>query len=198
MNSIKLSKGELTKQRLLQSAAKEFAERGYHEAKISTIVSNVNLTQPSFYLYFKNKEAIFQELISHFRKQLIPFVERTYDIAKMPHDEVPQRIQIGLSHLFQFFASDPNLTKVAFYHSEQGEEFRLVMIEMMASIFKHYQEVGLIRSSLFIEVAAEGFIAMLDRFTYRIILTNERDIDTLAKQMSDTFFYGILAERKQN
>ena len=71
----KLSKGELTKQRLLQSAAKEFAERGYHEAKISTIVSNVNLTQPSFYLYFKNKEAIFQELISHFRKQLIPFVE---------------------------------------------------------------------------------------------------------------------------
>ncbi|MGO4276379.1 TetR/AcrR family transcriptional regulator, partial [Paenibacillus sp. TAF58] len=70
-------------------------------------------TQPSFYLYFKNKEAIFQELISHFRKQLIPFVERTYEIAKMPYDEVPQRIQVALSHLFQFFASDPNLTKVA-------------------------------------------------------------------------------------
>ena len=55
--------GEESRALLLQVAAKEFAQKGYYETKISDIVKGASLTQPVFYLYFQNKEAVFQELV---------------------------------------------------------------------------------------------------------------------------------------
>ena len=50
--------GEESRALLLQVATKEFAQNGYYETKISDIVKGASLTQPVFYLYFKNKEAV--------------------------------------------------------------------------------------------------------------------------------------------
>ena len=62
--------GEQSRALLLEVAAEEFAQKGYFHTKISDIVKRAGLTQPSFYLYFESKDAIFQELVDLFRRRI--------------------------------------------------------------------------------------------------------------------------------
>ncbi|KJD52105.1 TetR family transcriptional regulator, partial [Bacillus amyloliquefaciens] len=68
-------KGKESRKRLLAVAANEFANRGFHETKVSTIVKRAGLTQPSFYLYFPSKDAIYNELIDGFHANLKNLIE---------------------------------------------------------------------------------------------------------------------------
>ena len=66
------SNGERSKQLLLEKAIELFSINGYYETKISDIVTAANVTQPTFYLYFKSKEKLFSDLNEEFKKNLLP------------------------------------------------------------------------------------------------------------------------------
>ena len=57
------ARGEATLRRLLDAAAKEFGERGFHEASISGITRRAGTALGSFYTYFDSKDAIFAALV---------------------------------------------------------------------------------------------------------------------------------------
>lgn len=57
------ARGRETMRRLLDAAAKEFGERGFHEASISGITRRAGTALGSFYTYFDSKEAIFSALV---------------------------------------------------------------------------------------------------------------------------------------
>ncbi len=56
-------RGRKTLRRLLEAAAKEFGERGYHEAAITGITSRAGVALGTFYTYFLSKEEVFRELV---------------------------------------------------------------------------------------------------------------------------------------
>src|SRR4030095_8392838 len=49
------ARGERTRQRLLESAERIFAELGYHDASIVKITEAAGVGQGTFYLYFQSK-----------------------------------------------------------------------------------------------------------------------------------------------
>ena len=53
---IKVTKGELTKQRILETAAMMFWKHSYHSVQVDKIVAQAKVNKASFYQYFKNKE----------------------------------------------------------------------------------------------------------------------------------------------
>lgn len=57
------ARGRETLRRLLDAAAKEFGERGFHDASISGITRRAGTALGSFYTYFDSKEAIFSALV---------------------------------------------------------------------------------------------------------------------------------------
>ena len=57
------ARGRATMRKLLDAAAKEFGERGFHEASISGITRRAGTALGSFYTYFDSKEAIFSALV---------------------------------------------------------------------------------------------------------------------------------------
>jgi AcrR family transcriptional regulator len=57
-------RGRRTLRKLLDAAASEFGERGFHEASISTITRRAGVALGSFYTYFDSKDAIFRALVS--------------------------------------------------------------------------------------------------------------------------------------
>ena len=57
-------RGRRTLRRLLDAAAQEFAEKGFHEASISAITTRAGVALGSFYTYFDSKDAIFRALVS--------------------------------------------------------------------------------------------------------------------------------------
>ena len=59
------ARGRETLRRLLDAAALEFGERGFHEASISGITRRAGTALGSFYTYFDSKDAIFSALVRH-------------------------------------------------------------------------------------------------------------------------------------
>lgn len=57
------ARGERTLRALLDAAAREFGEHGFHEGSISGITSRAGVALGSFYTYFDSKDAIFRALV---------------------------------------------------------------------------------------------------------------------------------------
>ena len=57
------ARGRATLRKLLDAAAKEFGELGFHAASISGITRRAGTALGSFYTYFDSKEAIFSALV---------------------------------------------------------------------------------------------------------------------------------------
>jgi AcrR family transcriptional regulator len=56
-------RGRRTLRKLLDAAAKEFGEQGFHEASISGITRRAGTALGSFYTYFDSKDEIFRALV---------------------------------------------------------------------------------------------------------------------------------------
>lgn len=57
-------RGQRTLRKLLDAAAVEFGERGFHDASISGITRRAGTALGSFYTYFDSKDAIFRALVA--------------------------------------------------------------------------------------------------------------------------------------
>lgn len=60
----KTERGRRTLRKLLDAAAQEFGERGYHEASIAGLTARAGASIGTFYVYFDSKEAIFRALVA--------------------------------------------------------------------------------------------------------------------------------------
>src|SRR3546814_4161005 len=56
-------RGRKTLRRLLEAAAQEFGERGFHEAAITGITGRAGVALGTFYTYFESKEEVFRALV---------------------------------------------------------------------------------------------------------------------------------------
>ncbi|NBC37393.1 TetR family transcriptional regulator [Novosphingobium sp. FSY-8] len=64
------ARGRATMRRLLDAAAQEFAESGFHDASISGITRRAGTALGSFYTYFDSKDAIFAALVRDMSAQV--------------------------------------------------------------------------------------------------------------------------------
>ncbi|WP_240330709.1 TetR/AcrR family transcriptional regulator [Sphingorhabdus sp. Alg239-R122] len=63
-------RGRKTLRKLLDAAALEFGEKGYHETSIVSITARAGVALGSFYTYFPSKDAIFRGLVSDMSAQV--------------------------------------------------------------------------------------------------------------------------------
>ncbi|MDE1466488.1 TetR/AcrR family transcriptional regulator [Aurantiacibacter sp. D1-12] len=68
--SPRTERGRQTLRKLLDAAAKEFGEKGFHEASISGITRRAGTALGSFYTYFDSKDAIFRALVNDMSAQV--------------------------------------------------------------------------------------------------------------------------------
>jgi AcrR family transcriptional regulator len=71
-------RGRRTLRALLDAAAAEFGEKGFHESSVVSITSRAGVALGSFYTYFDSKEALFRALVkdmsAQVRDHVAPFV----------------------------------------------------------------------------------------------------------------------------
>jgi len=63
-------RGRRTMRKLLNAAAEEFGEKGFHEGSISGITRRAGMALGSFYTYFDSKDAIFRALVQDLSAQV--------------------------------------------------------------------------------------------------------------------------------
>lgn len=61
---------------MLACAVRVFSRTGYHATSVSDIIEEAGVARGTFYLYFKSKRAIFDELLEDFLKRILGEIRR--------------------------------------------------------------------------------------------------------------------------
>src|ERR1700694_2681611 len=66
----KTKRGERTRQKILDAAAREIGRKRFAEASLTTITAGPDGAQATFYLYFRSKEDVRRELVLRMGRRL--------------------------------------------------------------------------------------------------------------------------------
>ncbi|HEY0733745.1 MAG TPA: TetR/AcrR family transcriptional regulator [Herpetosiphonaceae bacterium] len=185
------TRGEARRARLLQAAARIFGQCGYHATKVSTIVADAGVTQPTFYFYFDSKEAVFAELVDAFRQRFRELIlEGWLDRDSSPAD-MEARTRQNIGAIFQFLAADPNMTRIGLLQAPDADSIKQELVDLFARKLGDNQAAGFIRPEIDVAVIAEAIGGMVERLTVRYLLSGERDPQALAEIVANFTLTGL-------
>jgi TetR/AcrR family fatty acid metabolism transcriptional regulator len=185
------AKGEATRTRLLASAAEAFAAHGYHETKVSDIVRAAKLTQPTFYLYFASKEAIFAELIDTFQARLRRLVQEAGQAGQPDRDSFRAHIQANLEAVYRLLDEQRDLTRLVL-HMPEAAAFGAELVALMEQQLRLGQAIGVVRPSLDLPLTANLLIGMVINLAQRWLLSGEKGPAELAAAHTELVLNGIV------
>ena len=74
-----------TKQKILDASLELFSQNGYSAVSIRDICKQVNIKESSVYYHFKNKQAIFNEILCQFEKKASILMEQLEQMLETDH-----------------------------------------------------------------------------------------------------------------
>jgi AcrR family transcriptional regulator len=188
---------------LKRAAIRVFAERGYHAARVSDIVSSAGVAQGTFYLYFESKQALFGEILDDYLGMVTAVVSR-WNLAEL--DSLAQLRRdlrhIGLA-LAQVMRENAELTRIFFnealavdpaFNAQIAQFYgRLVrLIEVVNAVcFKN----GIYRPIDF-EVLAHCVVGMIERVVFEYIVNGDKSLEEardIVHAMIDLVLFGAVA-----
>jgi AcrR family transcriptional regulator len=98
------------RQQILTVARDVFAKRGYHAAKIDDIVAAAGVARGTFYLYFEDKRAIFEEIVDRTIARVGMAIVRVD-----PHDgvrSVADQVRENIRRIVRILLEDRATTKI--------------------------------------------------------------------------------------
>ncbi|PSJ39124.1 TetR/AcrR family transcriptional regulator [Allosphingosinicella deserti] len=101
-------RGRKTLRRLIEAAAAEFGDRGFHEAAITGITQRAGVALGTFYTYFESKEEVFRALVRDMSRATRAHVAEAVKGA-------PDRLaaeRIGLEAFIAFVRQHPELYRI--------------------------------------------------------------------------------------
>ncbi|WNS81172.1 TetR/AcrR family transcriptional regulator [Domibacillus sp. DTU_2020_1001157_1_SI_ALB_TIR_016] len=185
------SDGEASRALLLRIAADEFAEHGYHDTKISTIVRKANVTQPTFYLYFKSKEAIFEELEDLFRTKLAHLTMGSLVDEKFDDYTAFRRMEERLTKVLQFFMDHRSLARIGFCISPSAAEVKTQMAEHIEAQLREKSTAEHLYPNVDVGIVASGLVGMIERLALTKLWTGEKTAPELANNIVTVLLYGL-------
>ncbi|WP_100010173.1 TetR/AcrR family transcriptional regulator [Lentibacillus sediminis] len=185
--------GEKRRSLLLLIAAEEFSNNGYHETKISTIVQRANVTQPSFYLYFQSKEAIFQELVDIFHQKLMTLVQQSLLETGLEKSTLEGEITGRITNIFTFFKEQPDLTRIGFYMANESREIKSQIASQIEQNLREEQMNGYFRADIDMHTVAESLVGIIERLTETKLLKGLTKPEKLANEIVRLLLYGMIS-----
>jgi AcrR family transcriptional regulator len=101
-------RGARTRTRLLEAAEDVFAQVGYHDASIVKITEAAGVAMGTFYLYFRSKKEIFDELLRDLNRRVRHAMS---EASAQGSTRLEQEI-LGFQAFFRFTAEHPGLYRV--------------------------------------------------------------------------------------
>jgi TetR/AcrR family transcriptional regulator len=99
---------ERTKRQLLDAALREFADHGFHGARVDRLTRSVGCNPRLLYHYFGSKEQLYiaalEDIFSDIRKQ-----ERNLELQRLPPTDALRRL---IEFTYDFFDSNPLFVKI--------------------------------------------------------------------------------------
>lgn len=102
------ARGIATRRKLMDAAEKEFGDRGFHTASVSSITTRADVGQGTFYLYFHSKEEIFTALVREIGQALRAYTAKAA-VGIKPRMNIERASMVAF---FEFAQQHPGLFRI--------------------------------------------------------------------------------------
>ena len=165
---VRTRRSERTRAALLRSARTVFAQRGFHDARITDIVEGAQMAHGTFYTHFDSKEDIFLAVL---KGVLGGYFATMADDA--PSDAPIDRIDRASRRFLEFYAANARVLASIEPLALVDERFaalrrstRLAYIDGVAAAIGRWQREGLADQDVDAEMLAAALGAMAERMAY--------------------------------
>ncbi len=190
--------------RILKSAVKVFARKGFYNAKISEIAFHAGVADGTIYLYFKNKDDI---LICLFDENMGKIIDRFQALLATASDPA-EKLRTFIHQHFELVRTMPDLAAVIQLELRQSNKFIKEYsgsrfndyLNLISSIIREGQSAGTFRSDLLPGIVKRALFGALDEFSTLWVLSKDKryDLRDAAEQISALILDGLLARRSKN
>jgi AcrR family transcriptional regulator len=178
------ARGQRTMRRLLDAGIAVFSSRGYHSARVDDIVKAAKTSHGTFYLYFANKEDLFQALVADVADEIAALTESLGAVG--PDDDGLEALREWLGRFADMYEHyGPVIrtwTETELGSTELGRMGTDVLAELTTTLAGRIEAVG---TDVDPQLAAMAAVAMIERVNYFVasgqVATNRDEmIATLA------------------
>lgn len=191
--------GKVDKRTLITEAAVEvFAEKGFHQARISDIAKRAGVADGTIYLYFKNKDDL---LLSVFEEKMDYMLEGLGEALSNVEDPIEQVARFARFHFEQVrtHRSAAEVLQVELrlsnkFLKEYRPEKLWAYLSVFGQIIRDGQAKGVFRKNLDPFVNMWAFFGALDELAMQWVLSknNERfNLEEAAEQVAEVFVRGM-------
>lgn len=137
------------RQELLRAARDVFARKGYHDAKVEDVCAAAGVAKGTYYLYFKDKRAVLEELVDGLFVRLAAAILRVD-----PGLDVPAQVQHNIRAIVAVFLDDPALTRILLSYAagldpafvKKVADFYEVVRRQLGDALRDGQALGIVAS----------------------------------------------------
>ncbi len=122
---------QTTKEKLLTAARKTFHDKGFHNSTVEDIIYEAGLARGTFYIYFKNKEDIFEHLLKQVVEEMSEHASSRYDQVST-YEKI---LQANESYL-KLYLNNRDILATFHELSTTNERFR----ELLKDIFYRFSQ----------------------------------------------------------
>lgn len=157
-------RGDRRREQILDAAARVFAEKGYHEAGIADIATDLGIGHGTFYRYFENKK----DIVS----QAVAMAVRRVDETVLEEDPessntlAEYRAQIERIYLRLFALQDryPHLVRFLFRQAADATRLALALDGFLGyaeRLISNGIGKGFLRADIDVDIAGQAMVAMM-------------------------------------
>lgn len=170
-----------THTRILEAAARVFAEKGYHETRMDDIVAAADASKGSLYFHFLNKEEIFFGLIETFIGLLESRLNETLSSEQHGMEQMDAALTTSLRLFMQYRAMAKIVLVQAVGLGAAFEQRRRTINDRFVAIIQKRIEKGIADGSLppqNAELSARAWVGALNEIVIHWIYTGTPDLET--------------------
>ena len=107
-------------QEILQAAFEEFVERGYTATRIEDVAARAGVTKGTIYLYFQNKEELFQDVVGKLSQ---PIFDEKQFLEQHQHRSCDELVRLFLDTLYEHMTVNPHSREILRFLIADGRSF---------------------------------------------------------------------------
>lgn len=188
--------------KILKSAIKVFARKGFYNAKISEIARHAGIADGTVYLYFKNKDDI---LISLFDESMGNIID-AFQAKLATLTDPAEKLLAFIHHHLELVRTTPDLAAVFQLELRQSNKFLKEYsgsrfndyLNVISAIIHEGQKAGLFHKNLMPGIVKRALFGALDEFSTLWVLRKDKkyDLRDAGDQIGKLFLQGLVVEPK--
>lgn len=194
---------ELTRRRLIDGAIEILRRDGVAAATTGRIASAAGLKQPSFYVHFADRDAVFEAAASEIGRRVIEMLQRQLTEFDPSH---PRRaIRAAYASMTTAFLSEPELTRIFLRHRADdgtvlGRTFRQLLDEARGKMLESLPRYGVPlprdTAEAHVELLVAGVLGLLEALLAGRLKDPDAAVDAIAG-VTTSMFRALMRERKE-